>query len=214
MGWLIILVLALAAGLILWRFGKLPRVAMELTAAALLLGIAGYAWQGNPGMKGAPKAAPADVGANAGPIESLPEFKLVSVGGGADVLSAADGLIERGMDNYAIGIIKAALAKSPNNADLWVGLGNALVVHGDGMMSPAAQLAFERASKIAPEHPGPPFFMGLAYAQAGQIDQAEATWRALLDRSPPNAPWRADLEARLAQIDATRGQMPAAPPSP
>jgi tetratricopeptide (TPR) repeat protein len=206
MGWVVILIFAAFVMLGLWRFGKMRRAALELLGAALLLGIAGYAWQGSPTLAGSPKPPPADEGASMGQIENLPEFRTASVGGVADILSAADGLIERGMVNYAVAIIRAGLSRNPQSADLWVGLGNALVVHGGGMMSPAAQLAFERAAKIAPDHPGPPFFMGLAYAQAGQVDRAEQIWRDLLARAPAGAPWRADLEQRLAEIAAARSQ--------
>ena len=110
----------------------------------------------------------------------------------------------QGWNRYAIALIQGGLNKNPRNADLWVGLGNALVIHGGGMMSPAAQLAFQRAAQINPEHPGPPFFMGLAYAQAGQTDQAEAVWRGLLARAPADAPWRRDLEDRLASLEALK----------
>jgi cytochrome c-type biogenesis protein CcmH/NrfG len=48
--------------------------------------------------------------------------------------------------------------------------------------------------------------MGLAYAQAGQLDRAEQVWRDLLDRSPAGAPWRGELEQRLASLDAVRAQ--------
>lgn len=201
MGWVIIVALALLVGLGLWRFGGMPRAALELLASALLLGLAGYAWQGSPTLAGSPKPPPADEGASAAQIEKLPEFRMASVGGATDVLGAADGLIERGMASYAIGVIRAGLNRNPQSADLWVGLGNSLVVHGGGMMSPAAQLAFERAAKIAPDHPGPPFFMGLAYAQAGQLDRAAQVWRDLLARAPADAPWRAELEQRLAAIE-------------
>jgi tetratricopeptide (TPR) repeat protein len=202
MGWIIIILLAAVAGVALWRFGRLPRAALELLGAALLLGLAGYAWQGSPGLAGKPTPAPISGDVTIEEIERLPEFKTVGVGGSADILEAADGLISRGMASYAVAIIKAGLDRSPRNADLWVGLGNALVVHGGGMMSPAAQLAFERAARIDPAHPGPPFFMGLAFAQGGQMDQAAKVWRDLLERSPADAPWRADLEQRLAEIGA------------
>ena len=71
-------------------------------------------------------------------------------------------------------------------------------------MSPAAQFAFEKAAEISPNHPGPPFFLGLGLAQAGKMDEAGEVWRGLLARAPNDAPWKADLEARLTQI----GQMP------
>ncbi len=77
-------------------------------------------------------------------------------------------------------------------------------------MSPAAQFAFERAAAISPNHPGPPFFLGLGLAQSGKLDEAGAVWRALLARAPANAPWRADLEARLGQIN----QLPVASGTP
>ena len=67
---------------------------------------------------------------------------------------------------------------------LWVGLGNALVAHADGMMSPAAELAFDRADRLAPEHPAPRFFYGLALAQGGQFDQAEGSGASCSPKRP------------------------------
>ena len=57
MNWTVIAVLPIlaAAGLIL--LGRLPRSLWELAGAALLLGVAGYAWQGRPGLTGAPREA-------------------------------------------------------------------------------------------------------------------------------------------------------------
>lgn len=206
MGWLIFVVLALATGGVLWRFGRMPKGTLELLGAALFLAVAGYAWQGSPGMPGKPTPPPADARVPDSEF-ALERTKLLGqFGGDADILGAADAFHRQGLNLYAIGLIKGALERHPKSADLWVGLGNAMVIHGSGMMSPAAQLAFERAAQIAPDHPGPPFFMGLAYAQAGQLDRAEQIWRGLLDRSPKDAPWRADVEQRLAEIDRMKGQ--------
>ncbi|MGH6782415.1 MAG: tetratricopeptide repeat protein, partial [Sphingomonadaceae bacterium] len=194
MGWAIIVVMALAVGAALWKFGRLPRGTLELLGAALFLGLAGYAWQGSPTLAGSP--TPPKTGAKQPDTATAEERAKMfpEVGGDAMVLQAAQNLHDQGLDAYAIATLKAGLNKNPRSADLWVGLGNALVVYADGMMSPAAKLAFDRAGQIQPDHPGPPFFLGLAFAQAGQIDQAEAVWRGLLDRSPADAPWRADVE--------------------
>ncbi len=54
MGWIIALGLAAVAFCTLWLSGKCSRLALELAGAALLIGLAGYAWQGNPGMGGNP----------------------------------------------------------------------------------------------------------------------------------------------------------------
>lgn len=206
MGWLILCAITAITGLALWRFGRLSGPTLQLTAAALLLGVAGYAWQGSPSLAGHPAAPNTDV--------MLPDTAFATeraklmgrFGSEAQWLDFADALHRAGLDQEAVIAIKSGLAKFPNSADLWVGLGNALVTHGGGMMSPSAEFAFNRAARIAPDHPGPPFFMGLAYAQTGQIDKAEAIWRALLAKTPPNAPWRTDLEQRLEVIDLARAR--------
>lgn len=207
MGWAIMIVLALVVGGALWRFGRMPRGTLELLGAALLLGLAGYAWQGSPGLAGSPTPPKPENKQPDSAFTASREGMLAKVGGAADVLNAADGLHQQGLDAYAIAVIKAGLNRSPRNADLWVGLGNALVVYANGQMSPAAKLAFDRAAEIAPEHPGPPFFTGLAFAQAGQFDRAEAIWRDLLARAPADAPWRAQVEAQLARMPMMRAQM-------
>jgi cytochrome c-type biogenesis protein CcmH len=206
MTWFFVLITILLIGWALWRFAKMPRVMLEMTGAALLLGVAGYAWQGSPVQPGNPvKAADA---------QPLPEQASVGLrkatsskfGAEGEILSYADAYIKSGHSQAAVNAVRAGLLKSPNNPDLWVGLGNALVVHGDGQMSPAAQFAFEKAASLAPNHPGPPFFLGLGLAQAGKLDEAGQVWRGLLSRAPNGAPWKADLETRLAEI----GQMPVA----
>lgn len=207
MGWAIIAVMALLVVAALWKFGRMPRGSMELLGAAIFLGLAGYAWQGSPTLAGSPTPPKASTKQPDRATASERAAMFPEVGGDAMVLEAAQNLHDQGLDAYAIATLKAGLNKNPRSADLWVGLGNALVVYADGMMSPAAKLAFDRAAQIQPAHPGPPFFLGLAFAQAGQIDQAEAVWRGLLDRSPPNAPWRADVEQRLAQLQMMRSQM-------
>ncbi|MDE2405113.1 MAG: hypothetical protein KGM17_10655 [Sphingomonadales bacterium] len=51
MGWLFAVGLASGTLALLWRCGC-PRVALELIAAALLIALAGYGWQGSPDMPG------------------------------------------------------------------------------------------------------------------------------------------------------------------
>ncbi len=208
MGWLILLVLVVLVGAGLWRFAALPRSTLELLGAALLIGVAGYAWQGSPGLAGRPTPPPADVRQPDSVFASERPKMMERFGTDAAVLDAADAFHRQGWNRYAIAIIQGGLSRHPDSADLWVGLGNALVIHGGGMMSPAAELAFQRAAKINPDHPGPPFFMGLAYAQAGQLERAEAIWRGLLAKAPADAPWRRDLEERVAMIAAQRSAAP------
>ncbi len=57
MGWIIALLFSTLAWIALWRSGQVPRPALEIIAAALLLAMAGYGWQGSPGMAGKPVEA-------------------------------------------------------------------------------------------------------------------------------------------------------------
>jgi cytochrome c-type biogenesis protein CcmH len=199
MSWLVLLAFAVIAGGALWRFGNMPRAALELSGAALLLGIAGYAWQGSPGMPGS-SITSSEKAAVTLPDPETRRQMMGRFGSEAEWLDYADTANKLGSSNAAVNIMKAGLAKFPNSADMWVGLGNALVVHGGGVMNPAAQFAFEKAARLSPNHPGPPFFLGLALAQSGKVDEAADVWRGLLERAPKDAPWRADLEARLTAI--------------
>lgn len=215
--WVLILLAGLAAFALMAFVLRLPRAAWELTGAALLFGVAGYALQGHPGQPGAPKApVESSEAADAALIKQRQDMGE-AFGKGQSWLILADGLSRQGQYGAAAGVLRKAIAENGNDADLWVALGNALVGHSDGLITPAAQFAFQKAANIAPEHPGPPFFMGLALAQSGQLPEARAIWAELLRRSPADAPYRADLESRLGRIDSmlgAAGQPPAGDAAP
>jgi cytochrome c-type biogenesis protein CcmH len=211
MGWGWIIGGVLLALLALWRFGKLQKSALELAIAALLLAVAGYALQGSPNVVGSPTTAPSDINSAEVPADLRKGFAS-SMNAEGQWLALADALMQAGRSRAAVSILSEASRKAPQNPDIWVGLGNALFVHGGGQMNPAAQYAFERAAQIAPNHPGPPFFLGFALMRAGKMDEAGEVWRALLARAPKDAPWRADLVARLTEINQlSAGPQKAAP---
>ena len=207
-GWLGLLLLSAVVLAALWWLGKLRGTALQLASAALLFGVAGYAWQGSPGQPGDPTPPKDDSMQPDSDFAKERAQVMGRFGSSAQWLDFADALHRMNRDRAAVTALKTALVEKPNDPDLWVGLGNALVIHSGGLISPAARFAFEKAARIAPEHPGPPFFMGLAYAQAGQPEKAVALWQGLLAKAPPNAPWRSDLEQRLAQLQGAGGGMP------
>ena len=209
MTWVLILLIAATVFGVMAFVLKMPRSGWEITGAALLFGIAGYALQGHPGQAGAPH--PAAESAKLADAALLKERQQMGTafGKGQSWLVLADALTRQGQFGAAAEVLHNAIAATPKDADLWVALGNALVGHSDGMITPAAQFAFQKAADIAPDHPGPPFFMGLALAQTGRLAEARTLWAQLLERSPADAPYRADLEARLARLDsmlAAQGQ--------
>ena len=115
-------------------------------------------------------------------------------------LIMSENFAARGKTEDAVGILRSAVREHPGNYKLWVGLGNALTDHSH-MLSPAARFAFARAAELAPGHPAPPFFLGLAEARSGNPEEAARLWRELLARAPANASWRPMVEDGLLLLE-------------
>lgn len=214
MGWIIAIGAAALVFVFLVFVLKLPRGGRELAGAALMLGLAGYALQGSPHQPGSPTAPreSADLG-QAALIEAR-QAMGDQFGEGRNFLITADAYARAGQFGAAATLLRGAARKTPDDPDVWLALGNALVGHANGIITPAATLAFDRAAAIAPDHPGPPFFTGLALAQSGQFEDARAIWQDLLDRpGEEDAPWREDLTARLARLDAIIAMQNGTPPA-
>jgi cytochrome c-type biogenesis protein CcmH len=153
-GWGILAGLVLIAFAIVWRFAKLPRYGVELAAAAVLLGVAGYAWQGNPSEPGTSiEARDAPNKLDPSTVASRQNM-MGKFGTEAQWLDYADTMIRMGQTQMAVLAMRSGIRDNPKNPDLWVGLGNALVAHGNGLVSPAARFAYNHAAQLSPNHPG------------------------------------------------------------
>ncbi len=203
MGWAIAIGIAVVTFCVLVFVVKLPRGGREFAAAALLIGLSGYALQGSPSEAGSPTPPRETEETGQAALIEARQAMGNKFGEGRNLLITADAMARRGQFATAAGILKVALKSSPNDPDLWLALGNALVGHSGGIITPASLYAFQRAADIAPEHPGPPFFTGLALAQSGQFEDARAIWQELMNRpGDPEEAWRADLAARIERLDA------------
>ena len=211
MGWAIIIVLALATIAGLWRWIGRDKGALQFLGAALFLALAGYAWQGHPAFEGRPKPPPTRERLPDSEFAETREDMLGRFDRAAQWLTMAESYQRRGDTQSGAEVIRSGLRANPGDPDLWVGLGNALVIHNDGMMSPAAQLAFQRAAQIAPDHPGPRYFFGLALAQGGNFDEAERIWRQLIAEAPPTAEYRQMIEERLQALQQQRAMQTPVP---
>lgn len=216
MGWAIMIAATLFAGAGLGWFLRRDTGALQFLAAALLLALAGYSWQGRPGLAGAPKRPAGQQALPDSDFANVREDLLGRFDRAWTWMNIADSYQRRGDSEGAARVLQQAVRRNPRSADLWVAYGYALVVHGGGMMSPAAQLAFSRAASLAPAHPGPRFFYGLALAQGGNYDEAERVWRETLASVPPGSQYRAAIEERLQAIAQARatGRIPAPIPRP
>jgi cytochrome c-type biogenesis protein CcmH len=206
MGMILLLALVVLTGAGLWWFGHLRGAALQLALAALMLGSAGYALQGRPSLPGASRDA-----AHATAPLSLAEPRQAMLGrfNQSDRwLIIADSFASRGQTEDAVDIVRAGLKEHPDDFGLWIGLGNALIDHA-GMVTPAATLAYARARELAPKHPAPLFFEGLALARSGERDRALELWGQALALTLPGTSYRPMIEGGIAALE---GRSPPAPP--
>lgn len=203
-GWLIAAAFAFCLMAFLIAVGRIPRMSWELTAAAVLLGLAGYAWQGSPGLPGQPKMASAST--DRGKFdEQLAERRrgmAERYGKAGQWLMLSDGLGRQGKTKEAANVLLAGLKQTPDDPNLWLGLGNALIAHAGGVVSPSADFAYRRAMTLDPDAPAPPYFYGLALVRAGQLQAAKELWAPLAARAPEGSEIKAELELSIARIEA------------
>ena len=200
MGWGWLVAIGLAAFAALW-FGGVSRSLFMLTAATLLVGSAGYALQQNAALPGSP-ASPDIRRIDVDPgLVAFRSTIMPTVPADTATLASADDRLRTGDTAGAAQILLDAVARQPGNAALWTGLGGALVAHDDGQMSPAARHAFGRAFQLGPDQPGPPFFIGMAFVQGGDLAAAKRAWLQALALAPRDAPYRVLIAERLVMID-------------
>ncbi|KQN03940.1 tetratricopeptide repeat protein [Sphingomonas sp. Leaf25] len=200
-GWLILALLGggVFAILAILRVG---RPLWSFVGAALMLGAAGYAWQGRPSLAGAPREA-----ARARLPDDLAADDLRDAMWGRFTYDyayavAADGLAKSGANEAAVGALLGGLQGAPQSARLWTRLGSAILAHDGGrVLSPAARLAFDRGLTLAPDHPAPYFYYGMALVQTGDLPGAKRAWLASLARTRRDASYREDLAVRLVLLD-------------
>ena len=189
-GWIVMLLLAGAVVLGLWRWVRRDAALLQSLAAALLLALAGYASQGQPGLAGTPKAQAAQAMRPPSDFAQLRRGLLGEFDRAGAWLTTAEAAAQSGNTLSAVKMLEGQVQQSPRDMDLWLGLADALIQHAGGQLTPAAEMAFNRAAQVAPDHPAPRFFYGLAVARMGQFDGAEQLWREVLAMPQVTENWR------------------------
>lgn len=180
---------------------KLPRSGYTLFGAALLFGLTGYALQGSPTVPSAPHPPAAKVSKEGALFvtarreffdpQSLPSRYIVS----------ADAFARRGKFQDAANFAGVAVEENPRDIEAWVALGNSLVEHAEGNLTPAALYAYSRAEGLAPDNGAAGYFLGLAFLRAGRPLETRKLWEEALARAPRDVPWRSTLSDRLTRLD-------------
>lgn len=214
MGWIALAAIGAAAFALLWLLG-LARTLWSFAGAALMLGAAGYALQARPELPGAPVAASKKARADEPELHKLRGDMFGRFTVNDTYFIAADALVRGGDADKAAKMMLGGVRSAPEDPGLWTWLGMTLVEADDGTMSPAAALAFRRGMTLAPKHPGPCFFYGLALARTGNLDAALPWLRKALELTPAQAAYRADVGrtvrsvSQFAVTQARQGQSPA-----
>jgi cytochrome c-type biogenesis protein CcmH/NrfG len=215
--WGAVVLLAAGLGALMLRGSFDQRSRVLVVVAVVALGLAGYAVDGRPGLAASPAPQMTPDRASTSEFEESRKALLANAGDTGAWLTMSDALVREGRSKDAIDGLQAALKTMPKDADLWVGLGQAMTMHAGGFVTPAARLAFDRANVLDPENPAPHYFLGLAWLQAGDAKAALAEWVALRAKSPDDAPWVPDLDQKInaarMMIAMDSSGAPAKPPA-
>ncbi|TGX52209.1 cytochrome c biogenesis factor-like protein [Sphingomonas gei] len=199
-GWLILALIALGVALLLWLTG-FPRKLWTVAATALMLGAAGYAWQGRPGLAGQPVSAVAKKGELDSEVLELRDAMYGRFNFTWGSFVRADAMTRAGAPDTAVRAMILTTRQAQLDAGAWMWLGIKLAENDGDQVSPASKFAFDRAMALAPQHPGPPFFYGLALIREGKFAEARPFWAKAVEVAPAKAGYRGQLVVRLFLLD-------------
>ncbi len=99
-----------------------------------------------------------------------------------------------------------AVALDPDDANLQVAYGEALMFAARGQLIPAAQAAFRKASEVDPSADAPRFYLAEADFRAGRVQEAYDRWLALAADLPANSGGLGLLLRRLGDAATQLGR--------
>lgn len=192
-----------------------PRwVALAVLVLVPAGGLALYSYLGSPGVPDYPFAS------RPAPLEAAH-----SQDGGASMEQAVERLAQRlrdrpddlsgwqllartygSMQRYedAAGAYRQALAASNNRPDIAADYAEVLIVIAGSTVTLAAREILEAAFAADPLNPKTRFYLGLAMAERGELQNALQAWTDLVELSPDGAPW---LPSVTEQIKSVAGEL-------
>jgi cytochrome c-type biogenesis protein CcmH len=183
-----------------YRLAAAALIAVGLPAIAFPL----YARLGQPAMPDEPLASRRVAPQTDGSIEAAVaavEARLIAKpddGRGWAVIAPVYMRLERYADAaHAYAEALRLLGEDPLRRSAY---GEALVAVGGGVVTDEARQAFDRALAEQPGQPQARFYVALAAEQDGKKADAIRDYDSLLADSPPDAPWRSVVNARLAAL--------------
>lgn len=199
--------------------GGRDRIVVAVVAvAAVLLGGVLYVIVGRPGQPDAPYAARLArwVATARRSPQSLDSARWAAVLEAArrqhpedpdnpSVLSALGAAYaDSGQLPQAEGVFEKLARVRPKDARPWAALGEVRLAEADGRVSPEARAAFTQAINLDPNTTIALWWLGRDDVLSGQRDQGLALWKRALDGLPAQAPFRAEIQAAIAQAESGR----------
>lgn len=105
----------------------------------------------------------------------------------------------------ALAPYRRAVELLPNQATVHSGYGEALVGVAAGKVTPEAKAAIDRALQLDPKEPRARYFAGLWLAQNDRAKEALDGWIELANTGPAEAPWQAEVQAKIRDEAAKQG---------
>ncbi|MGI9493116.1 MAG: c-type cytochrome biogenesis protein CcmI [Geminicoccaceae bacterium] len=177
---ILVLIVPLASGLIYVKFGRPDMPDMPLASRA------------------APEQQLAGEDALLTNIEQLEKHLETTPDNGGVWMVLGRNRLRAGRYQAAVEAFEKGVEFSPEDPTAVAELAEAMVYQAGGQVTPSALERFKATLEQIPNEPRAGYYLGLALAQEGETDAAIDGWSQLLEISPSDAPWRAQI------IDAVR----------
>lgn len=118
----------------------------------------------------------------------------------ADALAAA--ALQAGQFQEAANSYNQAIALGGGNAERLLGYALALTGFDDGIVGQQAEAAFRKVLELDPQNHQAQLFLARALVQNGQSAAATALLQGFWRQTPADSPWRQDLQAAIAALQA------------
>ena len=105
-----------------------------------------------------------------------------------------------GRTDDAVRAFRNSITYNGESSERRADLGEALVAAANGVVTAEAKTEFERAVALNADEVKANYFLGLAAEQDGRAADAASIWRTMLEKAPPDAPWRTLVQTALVRV--------------